>query len=962
MSPSNSAVTWSQLEGPEVALTPNEEDAVFVAPELASSTLLVFRAVATAEGQTVEALNSVLVLGLDGAGSAPTVEAGANQTVTEGDAVTLNGTAADADDDLVSTGWVQLVGPSVSIDDAAATSTGFVAPNVSFDSDLVFALRAEDSRGVQVEDLVTVRVEALLLAPTALASVPEAVSVGDPVELTGLGMDEDGVIAVHEWRQLSGPVASLMDADSATATFVAPSVLRSEELAFSYTVTDDDGLSGVTVVVVRVSPAADINSLPRVDAGADFTATATSVVTLNGEAGDDDGTVASVQWTQVGGPSVTLADQDTLTARFTAPVVLCADRLRFELRATDDEGGVAMDTLSVTILANGQSVVDAPFITDLEFDDGGLSADGGWEYGAPSAGPGVADSGVNVWGTGLDGGAGNNQDASLCLPGVRTGGQRATFAFRLRALMNSGDGLAIERLDSALGWTAVDSLPAREGSAAGLPVFTNVGLNDRYESIFVALPAGLPEPVFLRLRFVSDNSFESDGAYVDDLVLGPEAIDYDDDGIAGILDEFSTQGTDPFLADSDGDGVNDGDELAAGTSPLVASDVPGGPTLTVGSVLDFDGGDDGLVGDGGWERGAPSSGPGAAFSGGSVWAVNLAGNFGSLTRAFLYLPPIVTGETEDALLTFRLWSRGSGNDGLVVEVLDGAGEWRSQGAVLEDFDGTDTRLLPAWSNLGYRDEYELVGVSLAGLSSPIRARLAFRADTSFNALGPYVDQLIIVSDGDDFDQDGIAGIQNEAALGSDPLIADTDGDGALDGDERLAGTEPLNPADFPGARVYAVPTSVDFESDDGGWVSERGIWQFGTPATAPFSGNTGGTVWGVRLDGNYQGLDEGFAYLPPIDLTGSTEPTLYFRIAAICAAGDGVRIERFLDGEWSTLVPAFPAYDDFDGSGRAAWSTQTAYTLAAVSLTPFVGETVSLRFSFVSDSSFTNVGAFIDDV
>ncbi|TVP76016.1 MAG: beta-glucosidase, partial [Puniceicoccaceae bacterium] len=53
----------------------------------------------------------------------------------------------------------------------------------------------------------------------------------------------------------------------------------------------------------------------------------------------------------------------------------------------------------------------------------------------------------------------------------------------------------------------------------------------------------------------------------------------------------------------------------------------------------------------------------------------------------------------------------------------------------------------------------------------------------------------------DFDGDGLT-LAQEYALGTDPTNPDTDGDGYLDGEEFIAGTNPLDASDFPDARGH----------------------------------------------------------------------------------------------------------------------------------------------------------------
>ncbi|HKX77447.1 MAG TPA: alkaline phosphatase PhoX [Novosphingobium sp.] len=94
----------------------------------------------------------------------------------------------------------------------------------------------------------------------------------------------------------------------------------------------------------------DENEAPVVNAGANGTSRSGRVVTLAGTATDDDA-VASVQWTQTAGPTVTLTGATANSATFLAPSVSADTPLTFEFKATDDKGKVTSATTTVTVSA-----------------------------------------------------------------------------------------------------------------------------------------------------------------------------------------------------------------------------------------------------------------------------------------------------------------------------------------------------------------------------------------------------------------------------------------------------------------------------------------------------------------------------------------------------------------------------------------------------------------------------------
>lgn len=96
--------------------------------------------------------------------STPVANAGANQTVSKGVAVTLSGGGSVASDTIVTYQWHQISGPTVVLNDLATTTAKFIAPDVSIATQLIFNLSVSDHSGLTANDQVTITV---LHAPVA---------------------------------------------------------------------------------------------------------------------------------------------------------------------------------------------------------------------------------------------------------------------------------------------------------------------------------------------------------------------------------------------------------------------------------------------------------------------------------------------------------------------------------------------------------------------------------------------------------------------------------------------------------------------------------------------------------------------------------------------------------------------------------------------------------------------------
>jgi parallel beta-helix repeat protein len=276
---------------------------------------------------------------------APTVNAGANQTITlPTNSVTLTGSGTDADGNIASFQWSRIAGPTsftiVAPGSAQTTINNLVQGTYSFE------LRVTDNLGAIGRDTVLVTVNpAPNQAPTANAGVNQTITLPtNSVTLTGSGTDADGSIASFQWSRIAGPTSfTIVSATSAQTTI---NNLVQGTYSFELRVTDNAGAIGRDTVVVTVNPAP--NQAPTANAGTNQTITLpTNSVTLTGSGNDADGTIASFQWSRIAGPT-----SFTIVSPSSAQTIinnLVQGTYSFELRVTDNAGAIGRDTVFVTV-------------------------------------------------------------------------------------------------------------------------------------------------------------------------------------------------------------------------------------------------------------------------------------------------------------------------------------------------------------------------------------------------------------------------------------------------------------------------------------------------------------------------------------------------------------------------------------------------------------------------------------
>jgi parallel beta-helix repeat protein len=135
-------------------------------------------------------------------------------------------------------------------------------------------------------------------------------------------------------RESGGPWVSLLNSNSSAPSFIAPAVSAlGTIIVFELRV--DDGRGGVSSDIVNVS-IQDVFQEFAANAGPDQSVTENEIVTLDGRASyNPNGDPLSYQWTQVGGPSVSLSSSNSSIVNFTAPLIDTKETLHFNLSVSD---------------------------------------------------------------------------------------------------------------------------------------------------------------------------------------------------------------------------------------------------------------------------------------------------------------------------------------------------------------------------------------------------------------------------------------------------------------------------------------------------------------------------------------------------------------------------------------------------------------------------------------------------
>lgn len=174
----------------------------------------------------------------------PVADAGSDQAKSEGDHVTLDGTASsDPDSDPITYEWELLAGyagPAVTLDDATAAQPTF---NTTDNGKYTFRLTVTDDDGATASDDVTVTVGNVAPTITQFTAPIDPLPINQPVSMSA-SFTDPGTADTHtatfslDGNSVTGDVTEMAGSGSATGSITAP---VAGVYVATVTVTDDDG-------------------------------------------------------------------------------------------------------------------------------------------------------------------------------------------------------------------------------------------------------------------------------------------------------------------------------------------------------------------------------------------------------------------------------------------------------------------------------------------------------------------------------------------------------------------------------------------------------------------------------------------------------------------------------------------------------------------------------------------------
>jgi len=347
---------WEQLDGEPVKLSSNNiSTPQFMAPEVANGSIKVLTFQLTVMDPTGAQSSDVVEIVVNPVNHVPLVSAGRDKLIFPTlNAITLVGSAVDADEDLLTFSWEQTSGPEIDLVNTDLRYLTIISPSIDFSNftPMTFKLTADDGFGGVGSDSATLYPYHALLTNRLIsidAGPLQTVREGETVTMDVTGNTLNGKPISYSWVQLIGSPVSLSTYIGDKVRFIAPDLdgENSELLSFQVTGYSQGNGWASDIAMVKVLP---FNGPPIADAGPDQTVSQNVFVNLEGSGTDPEDTKLKFQWSQKSGSQVTLYQRSFEDVYFVSPFIDGNSMdLVFELRVTDSDRNYDTDDVTITV-------------------------------------------------------------------------------------------------------------------------------------------------------------------------------------------------------------------------------------------------------------------------------------------------------------------------------------------------------------------------------------------------------------------------------------------------------------------------------------------------------------------------------------------------------------------------------------------------------------------------------------
>ena len=323
----------------------------FIAPTVDSDATVTF-VLSVSDGTNADVTDQVTITIQDvPTNYPPTVDAGQDQTVNEGDTLTLNGTASDHEGDQLTYLWSHESALPITVSNVTSPLTTFIAPTVDSDATVTFVLSVSDGTNADVTDQVTITIQDVPTnnPPTVDAGQDQTVNEGDTLTLNGTASDHEGDQLTYLWSHESALPITVSNATSPLTTFIAPTVDSDATVTFVLSVSDGTNADVTDQVTITIQDV-PTNNPPTVDAGQDQTVNEGDTLTLNGTASDADGDALTYLWSHDSDLEITLDNPSSVSVSFTVPQVTSNATITFTMTVTDKHNATGSDAVVISIL------------------------------------------------------------------------------------------------------------------------------------------------------------------------------------------------------------------------------------------------------------------------------------------------------------------------------------------------------------------------------------------------------------------------------------------------------------------------------------------------------------------------------------------------------------------------------------------------------------------------------------